>query len=149
MARLIRRDPNRGLTSWSPFDNFVEDFFRGPSAWEDLGQVRHAAADVYETDTEVVVKMAVPGINPDDINIQISGDTVTVSGETREEKEDKEKNYYQKQLRYGRFSQSVVLPTSVQADKADASFKNGMLTLILPKSEELRPKQIKVRVEDK
>lgn len=149
MARLIRREPGREMSTWSPFDNVFEDFFRGPSIWEGLGQVRQAAADVYETENEVVVKMAVPGINPDDINIQVSGDTVTVSGETKEEKEDNEKNYYQKQLRYGRFSQSVVVPTIVQADKADASFKNGMLTLTLPKSEEVKPRQIKVRVEGK
>ena len=114
--QLIRREPTTDL-SWSPFQSMFDDLFRMPSLWEDglTGAVRAAAADVYETDENVVVKMAVPGIKPEDINIQVSGDTLNISGETKDEAEDKGKNYYQRQLRYGRFAQSLVLPTSVQS----------------------------------
>lgn len=148
--QIIRREPTPDLASWSPFQSIFEDFFRGPSLWEDglTSAIRPAAADIYETTGEVVVKMAVPGIKPEDINIQVSGDTLNISGETKDEEEDKGKNYYQRQLRYGRFAQSLVLPTAVQSEKAEATFRNGMLTLTLPKSEEAKPKQIKVRVED-
>ena len=132
------------------FDNLWDEMTRPFDLWEDglTSAVRGVSADVYETDSEVVVKMAVPGINPDDLAINISGDTVQISGETQDEKEDQGKTYYQRQLRYGRFAQSVVLPTPVDADKAEATFRNGMLTLTLPKTESARPKQIKVRVED-
>lgn len=146
MAEIVRRDPRANDGVWNPF-SLLDEALHMPGMWEDFGQLRRAAADVYETDDEVVVQMAVPGIKPEDINIQISGDTVTVSGETREDKEDKRKNYYQRQLRYGSFSQSVVIPTSVKADNADASFKNGILKLTLPKSEEVKPKTIKVKID--
>jgi HSP20 family protein len=129
----------------------LDDFFFFPRLWDgsQLERIRPADSDVYETDSEIVVKVAVPGVNPDDINIQVSGNTVTISGETRDEQEDSGKNFYQKQLRYGKFSQSVVIPTTIQVDKAEANFRNGILTLTLPKSEAVRSKQIKVKVEDK
>ncbi|HET7713430.1 MAG TPA: Hsp20/alpha crystallin family protein [Patescibacteria group bacterium] len=148
--QLIRREPISDLATWSPFQSLFDDFFRMPGVLEDglTGSVRAAATDVYETGDDVVVKMAVPGIKPEDINIQVSGDTLNISGESKDEAEDKGKNYYQRQLRYGRFAQSIVLPAAVQSEKAEATFRNGMLTLTLPKSEEARPKQIKVKVED-
>jgi HSP20 family protein len=109
------------------------------------------AVDVYETDTDVVVKMPVAGIKPDDLDISVTGDTVTVKGETRVEDEDNDnkRNYYYREVRYGSFARSVTLPAPVQSDKAEAKTENGVLTLTLPKAEEAKPKSIKVKSMDK
>lgn len=126
-----------------------DDFFRIPDWFDDVqhSQLRGMAADVYETDDSVVVEMSVPGIKPEDININVTGDTLTVSGETKTEQEenDKKRHYYQKQLRYGSFAQTVSLPSSVDADKADANFEHGVLRISLPKSEAAKPKRIEIK----
>jgi HSP20 family protein len=122
-----------------------------PDLWEDTGSaIRGAVADVYETADDITVEMAVPGVSPEDININVTGDTLTISGESKKEEEhkDKKRNYYQKQIRYGSFAQSVALPAGVQADKADASFRNGILKITLPKAEEAKPKRIQIKVDD-
>jgi HSP20 family protein len=103
------------------------------------------AVDVYETDEDVVVKASVPGVDPEDLDISITGDTLTIKGETRAEEEVEEENYVYRERRYGAFSRSMTIPTSVRADEADAEFDDGVLTLRLPKTEEVKPKTIKVK----
>ncbi len=129
---------------------WMDELFRGTDVWEARGEVdvRGVAADVYETDDAVVVEMAVPGIEPDNVEIQISGDTLTVSGETKQEEAKKERNYHLRQIRYGKFSQSLVLPVRVKGEDAEANFKNGMLRITIPKAEEAKTKSIKVKIKD-
>jgi HSP20 family protein len=103
------------------------------------------AIDMYETDEAVVVRSAIPGVDPADIDISIHGDTLTIKGETRMEEEVEEKNYIYRERYYGAFSRSLNIPVSVQANDADAEFEDGILTLTLPKAEELKPKAIKVK----
>jgi HSP20 family protein len=103
------------------------------------------AVDMYETDQDVVVKSAVPGIKPDDIDITITGDTLTIKGETKAEEKVEETNYIRQERRYGAFARSLPLPTAIVAEKAKAEFEDGMLTLTLPKAEEVKPKSIKVK----
>ena len=103
------------------------------------------AVDVYETDEDVVVKASVPGVDPEELDISITGDTLTIKGETRAEEEVEEENYVYRERRYGAFSRSMTIPTSVEADEADAEFEDGVLTLRLPKAEEVKPKTIKVK----
>jgi HSP20 family protein len=109
------------------------------------------AVDVYETESDVVVKMPVAGIQPDDLDITITGDTVTVRGESKvdDEQEDAKRNYYYREVRYGSFARSVTLPAPVRSDKAEAKTEHGILTLTLPKAEEAKPKSIKVKSADK
>jgi HSP20 family protein len=130
-----------------------------PNLWDELDRWTGVsvmndsmlAVDVYETDHDVVVKMPVPGIKADDLNISVTGDTVTVQGESRSEDENKDekRNYYFREVRYGSFARSVTLPAPVQSDKAEASTEDGILTLMLPKAEEAKPKSIKVTTRSK
>jgi HSP20 family protein len=101
--------------------------------------------DVYQTEENVVVKASAPGLKSDDLNISITGDTLTIQGETSEEKEEKGAQYYLKERRASSFSRSIALPTMVKAEEAVAEFENGVLTLTLPKVEEVKPKTITVK----
>jgi HSP20 family protein len=103
------------------------------------------AVDMYQTDEAVVVRSAIPGVDPADIDISIHGDMLTIKGETKVEEEIKEENYLYRERYYGAFSRSLTIPVSIEADNADAEFKDGILTLTLPKAEELKPKAIKVK----
>jgi len=103
------------------------------------------ALDMYETKDDVVVRTALPGVKPEDVDITITGDTLTIRGETQQQDEDKEGNYLRRERSYGEFVRSITLPSGLQVDKADASFNNGELTLKIPKSEQAKPKSIKVK----
>lgn len=101
--------------------------------------------DMYQTDDDVVVKASLPGVNPDEVDITVTGDTLTIKGEHKEESQTKEENYYYKERRFGSFSRTVSLPVQVESGKANATFEDGILTLTMPKSEETKPKQIKIK----
>jgi HSP20 family protein len=103
------------------------------------------AVDMYETDEAVVVKSAIPGIDPDDLNISITGDTLTIKGETKAEEKIEEENYICRERCYGAFSRSMTVPVPIVADEAEADFENGILTLTLPKAEEVKPKAIEIK----
>jgi len=144
MSNLVRWDPFvdvRGLSR--RMDRLFGDFF-GPRvlAWEpaELG----FALDVYETDDALVVKGALPGVRPDEVDISVIGDVLTIKGETKSEEETKDGNYHRRELRYGAFARSIPLPTQVNHEKAEATFENGILTITLPKAEEVKPKSIKI-----
>lgn len=146
MSSLMRWDPFdevRGLRRH--MDRLFEDFFRGPRllGWEpvELG----VALDVYETDDALVVKAALPGVRPDEVDISVSGDVLTIKGETKSEEETKSGSYHRRELRYGAFARSIPLPTRVDHDKAEATFENGILTVTMPKVEEVKPKSIKIK----
>jgi HSP20 family protein len=128
-------------------DRLFGDFF-GPRVmtWEpaELG----FALDVYETDDVLVVKGALPGVRPEEVDISVTDGVLTIKGETKSEEENKDENYHRRELRYGAFSRSVALPTRVDHDKAEAKFENGMLTISLPKAEEVKPKSIKIAAHD-
>jgi HSP20 family protein len=103
------------------------------------------AVDMYETAEAVVVKTATPGVDPDDIDISITGDTLTIKGETRVDEEIEEENYVYRERSYGAFSRSLNIPVAIKAGEAEAEFEDGVLTLTLPKAEEVKPKAIKVK----
>ncbi|MDN3510740.1 MAG: Hsp20/alpha crystallin family protein [Candidatus Jettenia sp. CY-1] len=102
--------------------------------------------DLSETNDKIIVKAEIPGIDPKDIDISIQENTLFLKGEKREEKEEKGKNYYRVERQYGSFSRSVVLPATVDTDKITAECKNGVLEIILQKKEEVKPKQISIKV---
>lgn len=146
MADIVRWEPFAGLTSLrQAMDRLFEDAFIRPSRlWPELvGE--EPALDVYQTDKDVVVKASLPGIKPEEVDISVTGDTLTIKGEHKEEEEEKRADYFRKERRYGAFRRSMTLPIAVKAEKADASFENGVLTITLPKMEEVKPKQIKVK----
>ena len=147
MTQLTRWEPFRDLVSLrEAMDRlFEESVVRPGGAALAPRVVGTLAVDVYETDEDVVVKASVPGVDPEELDISITGDTLTIKGETRAEEEVEEENYVYRERRYGAFSRSMTIPTSVEASEADAEFEDGVLTLRLPKAEEVKPKTIKVK----
>jgi HSP20 family protein len=126
---------------------FNETFGRGWGSEEGLATgVWMPAVDVFETPEHIVLKADLPDVDKDAVDISIENNTLTLKGERKLEKETKEKNFYRMERSYGTFSRSFTLPPTVAADKVEAAFDNGVLTLTLPKREEARPKQIKVKV---
>jgi HSP20 family protein len=104
------------------------------------------AVDVFEKEGALVVKAAVPGVNPEDLDITVTGDVLNIKGEVKEREEIKEENYHRREFRYGSFCRSVRLPLEVDVNQADATFKDGILTLTLPKPEEKKPKSVSIKI---
>jgi HSP20 family protein len=107
------------------------------------------ALDMYETEDEIVVTAALPGVSPEDVEITITGDVLQIKGERKAEIAEEKANYLRQERRYGAFSRTIALAAPLQADKADAKFKNGVLTLSIPKADEAKPKSIKVKTDSK
>jgi HSP20 family protein len=148
------------IERWRPFtdlmslrqamDRLFEDSFVRPSrALETLGEVAAPALDVYQTASEIVVKAALPGVKPEDVSIDITGETLTVKGQSKADQEVKREDYLYQERRYGAFSRSAVLPGGLKTDKAEATMDDGVLTLTIPKAEEVKPKAIKVKPKEK
>jgi HSP20 family protein len=145
------------LKEWAPFDfeQMRRDMDRLWDSFFERGIRRGAgeegqwypSLDVAETKNDVVIKAEVPGMDPKDIDISFSGGVLTIKGQKKQEKEEKEENYHLIERNYGSFTRSIVLPMEVQNDKINASYKNGVLKIILPKSEEAKKKEIKIKVE--
>ena len=147
---LIRWRPTRDLLSIrDEVNRLFDNFFTGvPERRRDLLEGEWApSVDIAETDNDVVVTAELPGVKQDDVDITIADDVLTLKGEKKEEKEVKEKNYHRIERSYGSFQRSVSLPAGVQADKAKATYKDGVLHITVPKAEEAKPKQIKIDVE--
>ncbi len=151
MANIVRWDPFNDVVSLrDAMDRLFEESFIQPR-W--ISPIRESvmgglALDVVETANDIVVKASVPGFKPEDIDITVVGDTLTIQGETKAEKHEEKENYLLQERRFGTFKRSFTLPMGVQADKAHADFENGVLTLTLPKAEEVKPKQIKVSLKN-
>jgi HSP20 family protein len=123
-----------------------DDFFRFPSMWErNGGEVASLALDVAEKDDAYVVKASLPGVNPEDVDITLTDNVLTIRGETKDDKDIKQENYHLRERRFGTFVRSVTLPNAVDADKIEALNENGVLTLTLPKAESVKPRKIEVK----
>jgi len=125
------------------FDNFLGRPAQQPGSME---RVWAPAVDMYETKEAIVVAAEVPGLNEKDIHLSIVGDVLSVRGERQWNQEVKQENYYRGERWYGKFERSLPLPMPVQADKVTAKYRDGVLTITLPKVEEIRPKEIKIDV---
>ena len=153
----------RELTVWKPFgelapfrdfewmrrdmDRFWNSFFERGTLRSEEGGEWLPSLDVAETKNEIVVKAEVPGLEPKDIDISLSDGLLTIKGEKKQEREEKEENYHLVERSYGSFARSIRLPNEVQSDKINASYKNGVLKIVLPKSEEAKKKEIKIKVQ--
>ena len=141
------------LTRWDPFgdmrttmDRLFDEGFSRP--WRLVPATTEVEStfpvEVSETDEALEVKASLPGINPDDVDVTITNDVLTIKAAHEKKTAEKKKDFYRREIRYGSFHRALSLPVSIDADKAEASFDNGILQLKLPKAEALRPKQIKV-----
>jgi HSP20 family protein len=148
MTNLTRWEPAREMmTLREAMDRLFDDAFtRSFSLERNGGSTWGAPAiDMFQTDNEVVVKAALPGIKPEQVQINVTGDVLTIRGETKQQEEKKDKTWQIREHRWGAFERSLRLPTNVIADKAKADFENGILTIMLPKSELVKPKTITVK----
>ncbi|MBZ5599712.1 MAG: Hsp20/alpha crystallin family protein [Acidobacteriia bacterium] len=145
------------LTRWEPFREFttlqdrmnrlLRDTFVPEGREESLTTTGFAPlVDVYEDEHNITLKIEVPGIDEKDIDVRIEDNTLTVHGERKFEKEEKEENYRRIERQYGSFTRTFTLPTTVDADKVSAHYDKGVLKIALAKKAEAKPKQIKVHV---
>ena len=145
MSNLTRWEPVREMmTLREAMDRLFDDAFTRPIHLRDGGSSA-PAVDMYQTDDEVVVKVALPGFKADEVQINVTGDVLSLRGELKGEQEEKDKAWHIREHRWSAFERSVALPTQVKADRANADFENGILTITLPKSEEVKPKTITVK----
>jgi HSP20 family protein len=101
--------------------------------------------DIYEHDNAIVVKADVPGVKPENVSVEIAGNVLTIAADVEEEKEEKRQGYHLKERRTGSFRRVVSLPPGADANKAEASFVNGTLTVTIPKSEASKPRSVQIK----
>jgi len=140
---IRRRHDNDLARLHDEMDSLFDSFFRGLDR-PFFGYKAWPTIDLSEKDDSIVVRAEVPGCKADDIDISVCGNTLTISGEKKEEQEKKEKSYYYRESTYGSFRRDVNLPTDVDQGKIEAVYKDGVLSITLPKSE--RAKAVKVKV---
>ena len=145
MSNLTRWEPVREMmTLREAMDRLFDDAFTRPISLRDGGW-SSPAVDMYQTDDEVVVKAALPGFKVDEVQINVTGDVLVLRGEMKHAEEKKDQAWHIREQHWGSFERSIALPTDVRADKANADFENGILTITLPKAEEVKPKTITVK----
>lgn len=131
------------LIKWEPFtdlENMFDSFHKFPKFGGDL------AVDVYEKDNNIIAEMNLPGTDPDKINISVENNYLCITGSREDSKEEVKKHYYSKEIRRGTFERVVHLPSKVEEDKVTAEFKNGELTITMPKAKEVGSGKIKIEV---
>ena len=152
---LVPRRASSELSPWGDLDRMFEDFLGRrlrsfwPERWwpsERMGFTT-PAVDLYEENDDIVVKAELPGMEKDNIEVNLSGNQLTIKGEKKEEEEVKKEGYYRSERSYGSFLRTLELPAEVQADNVKAAFKNGVLEIRLPKTEEAKKKEIKIKVD--
>lgn len=157
---LIRWNPARDLTTWSVADilpdlsqmqremnRLFDSFFRGGQLDDgSFGPFWAPAVDIVEQDDAYIVEAELPGLTKDDVKISLEGNILTIRGEKKREQTKEGRNYHRTERSYGSFMRSFTLPTSVRSDKIEATYRNGILTINLPKVEEAKPKTIEVKV---
>jgi HSP20 family protein len=165
MAEKTKEKETRSVAPWRPFmgltgwerdmDRMLDDFFGRrtrlwwPERWfrADDMEVKPPIVDVFEEKDDIVVKAELPGMEKDNIEVNLTAHTLTIKGEKKKEDEIKEENYYRAERSYGSFLRTLDLPKDVRADKVKASFKNGILEIRMPKTEEAKTKEVKVKVD--
>ncbi len=146
---IVRWEPLRDLlTTQDRFNRLFNDTFPNFFGSGRLAATASwiPAVDVYETDQSVVLKAELPGVDPKDVEARVEDGTLYLKGERKFENEVKEENYQRVERAYGSFTRTFALPSSVDADKVAAEYKDGVLTLTLPKREEAKPRTIKINV---
>lgn len=151
--------PSKALSLFEQMDRWFEDMWGrrfGSPWWPSIRwpEIRwpeeieiSPSVDIFEEKDEVIVKAELPGMTKDDINVNITENTLTISGEKKKEEKVEKKDYYHIERSFGSFSRSFRLPAEVQTEKTKATFKNGVLEIRVPKTEEAKKKEIKVKIE--
>jgi len=151
MPNIIRRDPYFGLTSLQ--DRVNQLFNQAFGSFEGFGLDYPLTSanfvppvDIFEDQENITLVAEIPGVKPEDLNVTLENNLLTISGERKFKTEEKEENFHRLERRYGKFTRSFTLPTMVDADKVIATFENGIMNITLPKRAEFKPKQITIGV---
>ena len=152
---IVKQDVPRVLSPFSEMERMMEDFMRRPFSmfpmmWPLTAKIEETlspAIDVFEEDNAVVVKAELPGMKKEDISVELSNGILKIKGEKKREEKVEKKNYYRTERSLGSFERRISLPAETQVDKAKASFKDGLLEIKIPKSEEAKKKQRKINIE--
>ncbi len=148
MSNLSRWEPmHEMMTLREAMDRLFDEAFTRPLA--PSGGMQMPAIDLYQTDNEVVVKAAIPGINPDDINISLTADVLTLRGDYKQEDNIEDAQYHIREHRHGIFERSIMLPSPVEPNKAKADFDKGILSIHLPRVESVKPKTVNIQVKSR
>ncbi len=146
MGGLIKNLLNKNKVDVEKTKDMQDDLYNIEEDWnEDHFEEGQLSVDVYETPKDIVVKSTIAGVKPEDIDISINDDMLTIRGHRHIDEEIKEEDYLYQECYWGSFSRSIILPTEVKADKIDASLENGVLTVKLPKAKEKKELNIKVK----
>jgi HSP20 family protein len=142
------------LVQWSPFrdmsllqnqmNRIFQETMQGWPASTDGGGTWMPAADIFETENDLLVKVDLPGVDPKQTDVRVENNVLTIRGERQLEEETNKENFHRVERTYGTFSRSFTLPASVNADKIQANYKNGVLSITLPKAEQARPRRIQI-----
>jgi HSP20 family protein len=153
---LVRVEPGKALSPFEEMQSRFDELFRRPfslgPSW--IPRLRMSemeeispTVDIFEEEGDVVVKAELPGMRKEDIEVKLTENTVTISGEKKKEEKVEKKNYYRMERSYGSFTRAFSLPAEVQTDKAKAQFTEGILQIRVPKTEEAKKKEKKVQIE--
>jgi HSP20 family protein len=145
MTAIIRHTAPFGdlLSLRQAMDRLFEESFVNPRTWS-WGEHELVALDVYATDEDLVVEANLPGVKPEEVEITVEGNTLSIAGESRSSHKDDEGSTILSEIRRGAFSRTLALPVGLEPDKATATFEDGVLTLRIPKAEQVKPRQIKI-----
>ena len=146
MATITRWDPFQDVLSLrEAMNQLMEESFVRPATAQN-GKNFVPALDLSETGEGYLVEAALPGVKPEDVEITVENNVLTIKGETRQETDSKDRNFHRLERRFGSFQRTIGLPTTVKADAIQASLTNGVLRLEIPKAEEVKPRKISVNV---
>lgn len=150
LPRTLQRSAHREPTDLVPFGRLLDDWMplgRWPDPFGngEVDRLLKPALDVSETESAYQVHAELPGVAKEDVTITLENNTLVITGEKKREEEQQGKGWHRVERSYGSFQRSITLPKGVDADKAEASFKDGVLTVQIPKSEKAKPKTLKVK----
>lgn len=145
---IVRWEPLRDLlTTQDRFNRLLNETFSHVFGDEGVSARAWAPAiDIFETDDNLVLKAELPGVDPKDVELRVEDSTLYLKGQRKFEHEVKEENYHRQERSYGSFSRTFAMPSGIDADRVKAEYKDGLLTLTMPKREEAKPKTIKINV---
>ena len=147
MIAIERWRPFGSVAKWdSEVNRLFDGFFGRPTGTSSGEQMWAPALDMYETKDDIVLNFELPGVREKDVTLSITGDVLTLKGERAFDRDVKDESYHHVERVFGKFERSVQLPMEVQAEKVQATYRDGMLEVRLPKAEEVKPREIKINI---
>ena len=144
--QLVQREPRESAMTWGwPFGRMFDDFLGRGLLTQDGDQLIAPALDITEDEHAFFVTAELPGLKKEEVQIGLENGVLSISGEKKQETESKDKNWHRMERRFGAFHRAVTLPAGVEADKVEATFENGVLTVRVPKADAVKPKTIKIK----